>query len=113
MERELESHTGGVGETGVHAVGSESPFGGRKCSGSPRVQYRGGMEVSLQQLPREDIQLLLAKRGLPTVGSLPHLAQRLSSAVKVDLAAEWHFDTELPDLPEGRHCASMVEHCGA
>eukprot|EP00873_Tetraselmis_striata_P045156 jgi/Tetstr1/465420/TSEL_010104.t1 len=93
-----------------YAFGSTSGSG--SGGGSPRVHYSGEAEVSLRQLPREDLQLLLAKRGMPTVGSGQQLAQRLCSAVKRDLAAEWRFDTDIPDLPEGRHCASLVEHDG-
>ncbi|KAL0020200.1 hypothetical protein WJX79_010998 [Trebouxia sp. C0005] len=66
----------------------------------------------LEHLRPEDVELLLANRGLPSVGGKEELAERLQSALQAEIC-EWEWETG--DVPEF-HCemvgagASMATH---
>ncbi len=61
----------------------------------------------LEHLRPEDVELLLANRGLPSVGGKEELAERLQSALK-DEICEW--DWEAGDVPEF-HCGMLCLCC--
>ena len=58
----------------------------------------------LEHLRPDDIELLLANRGMPSVGGKEELADRLHSALQAEIC-EW--DWESGDVPEF-HCGNIV-----
>ena len=54
----------------------------------------------LEHLRPEDVELLLANRGLPSVGAKEELADRLQTALQAEIC-EWEWETG--DVPEF-HC---------
>ena len=61
----------------------------------------------LEHLRPEDVELLLANRGLPSVGGKEELAERLQSALQAEIC-EWEWETG--DVPEF-HCGKLCLCC--
>ena len=57
----------------------------------------------LEHLRTEDVELLLANRGLPSVGGKEELSERLQSALQAEIC-EWEWEAgEVPDF----HCGEL------
>lgn len=58
----------------------------------------------LEHLRTEDVELLLANRGLPSVGGKEELSERLQSALQAEIC-EWEWEAgEVPDF----HCGERL-----
>ena len=57
----------------------------------------------LEHLRPEDVELLLANRGLPSVGAKEELIDRLQNSLQAEIC-EWEWETG--DVPEF-HCGEL------
>ena len=63
----------------------------------------------LEHLRPDDVELLLANRGLPSVGGQDELADRLQSALQAEIC-EWEWESgDLSDF----HCGELRSFAGA
>ncbi len=72
---------------------------------APEMAVNGPHMITavLEHLRPEDVELLLANRGLPSVGGKEELAERLQSALCNEIC-EWEWETG--DVPEF-HCGKL------
>lgn len=63
----------------------------------------------LEHLRPEDVELLLANRGLPSVGAKEEVAERLQNALQAEIC-EWEWETG--DVPEF-HCGKVSPLLGS
>ena len=82
------------GDTGARLVGTLLPIG-RVATDRQEIFVPGSV-----QFPASGVRLLLEHRGREVMRFHP---------VKDATAAEWRIDAELPDTPEGREAAALVQ----